>query len=101
MFELEQKKVMSLYSRDILSGVEAQTQENAFSAFPNPVKSNILNIESTHLPYDYQIIDATGRAVSSGYGIVNPLLKLDISKLTTGCYFLKIGSKVQKFIKSY
>ena len=76
-------------------------QENSFSFFPNPVKSNQVFFKTTSL-LKVEIYDITGKL------IINILLKnriksLDISALNSGLYIVKMsndfGVQVKKLIR--
>ena len=64
--------------------------------YPNP-GSAVLNVSDVQIPFDYRIIDVTGKLLTSG---INHFGSIDISNLHSGMYWLKINKRRQsKFIK--
>jgi len=71
---------------------------NNFSIYPNPTNS-IINIEVEMIQdLDFQLLNLTGQAVLNGSFNSNTH-QVDISRLTEGVYFLKIGNEVRKILK--
>jgi hypothetical protein len=67
--------------------------------FPNPVINGELIIDNGQLKAGdiVQIMDLTGKIIlNSQFSILN---SIDVSGLSSGMYFVKIGNKVGKFIK--
>ena len=87
------------------TGIKTLTANSCISIYPNPATST-LNIESTTNPIQsITIYDATGRVVGVQNLEPNPLnLKvIDVSKLPSGIYIVKLGTNVgsytAKFVK--
>ena len=64
--------------------------------YPNPTKT-MLNIEN--VTENVQIFDITGRVVMSATNNGETLLQINVSNLSKGMYFVKIGNHTTKFIK--
>lgn len=92
--------MLSLYSRDLLTSVTETYPESTINAFPNPATTNHINIESKYFPFDYQLLDASGRLVMDEKNLNKNSVILDISNLSSGVYILKIGNDIRKIIKS-
>lgn len=67
------------------TGVEEN--EVSFGIYPNPAESE-LNINSNAASYEYQMINSVGQVVMSG--VANGNVKLNVSELNNGVYFLKV-----------
>ena len=67
------------------TGVEEN--EVRFGIYPNPAESE-LNINSNATSYEYQMINSVGQVVMSG--VANGNVKLNVSELNNGVYFLKV-----------
>ena len=89
------------------TGVEEFKYNHNFSVFPNPTSDFItisipsLNNGLQPLVQKVQIFDMLGieikdltPALSKGEGV-----RIDVSKLPAGVYFIRIGDKVEKFVK--
>ena len=79
--------------------VNATKADKSISVYPNPANSNltIANIESTDL--NIEIMDITGKVIKQQALNGASKITLDISNLSSGIYFIKIGSEFKKFIK--
>ena len=66
------------------TGVEEN--EVSFGIYPNPAESE-LNINS-NAAFEYQMINSVGQVVMSG--VANGNVKLNVSELNNGVYFLKV-----------
>jgi hypothetical protein len=71
--------------------------------YPNPAH-NILTIETENQIFSYEIIDITGKVITSKQNINNNLVQVNLTLLTSGIYFVKIidnehAIAVQKFVK--
>jgi alpha-tubulin suppressor-like RCC1 family protein len=83
--------------------------ENYSGIHPNPASNYItislaaLNKGLQPLVQNVQIFDVLGIEVSSAGGGVNEVdgggFRIDVSHLAAGVYFIKIGDKVEKFVK--
>ena len=71
---------------------------NDFNIYPNPTKG-IINITNLYNIKNIIITDIYGQIIKQ-INIKNSELKLDISDLSNGIYFIKIGNKVERFIKN-
>jgi len=72
--------------------------DNTIVVYPNPAK-NSLTINTKHNKGTIQIYDVYGRVVTS-YKVNGKLTyTINISKLNSGIYFIKIGNQTAKFIK--
>ncbi len=67
------------------TGVEEN--EVRFGIYPNPAE-NELNINSSAASFEYQMINSVGQVVMSG--VANGNVKLNVSELKNGVYFLKV-----------
>ena len=67
--------------------------------YPNPAES-VLNINTTALDYEYQIVNCIGQVMMSG--VANGNVELNVSSLENGVYFLKVvangSTKVEKVV---
>ena len=74
---------------DIISGIPSLSQLN-ITIFPNPAV-DVLNVDLTSLSgsFNYEIIDATGRLVSSDR-MVNGINAIEVSGLNSGFYTFKL-----------
>ena len=81
----------------IATGVK---QINIFSSelniYPNPVK-DILSIEGQNIS-NVEIIDINGKVIRTIKNI-DSKITIDVSTLTQGIYFVKIGNQVRKLVK--
>ncbi len=79
------------------TGVEEN--EVSFGVYPNPAESE-LNINSNAASYEYQMINSVGQVVMSG--VANGNVKLNVSELNNGVYFLKViangNSSIEKVV---
>ena len=79
------------------TGVEEN--EVSFGVYPNPAESE-LNINSNAASYEYQMINSVGQVVMSG--VANGNVKLNVSELNDGVYFLKViangNSSIEKVV---
>jgi hypothetical protein len=85
---------------DILPIKDLKVIDNqSFTVFPNPA-SNFIQIESDNnkLNQKVEIIDVLGKTVFIERMINNPF-SLNINRLHSGIYLVKIGNKVQKLVK--
>jgi hypothetical protein len=82
--------------------------QNNISVYPNPAGDYIeINLETfdptlkrgVDEGYDIQIFDMLGINVSLAGGRIKGGGRINISNLSPGMYFIKIGNKVEKFVK--
>jgi len=74
------------------------TKSADFNIFPNPAKTFILIEHNNKKEENIKIFDITGKYVKE-LNINSEKLKIDISDLEKGIYFIKIGNTTKKFIK--
>jgi len=67
-------------------------EKGSYSFYPNPVDKKLTLVNG---PADYQISDLTGKKTLFGTGSM-----VDVSNLSAGIYFIRIGDEVSKFIKN-
>ena len=84
--------------------VEELDENLQITLYPNPVRSELtLNIGDTDTPFQNVIVtDAIGREVLlSAFSTENGDIKMDVSQLPEGVYFLSITSKNEVITKSF
>jgi len=83
---------------NVATGVKnIKSNSSVVNIYPNPV-NNILTIEGENIS-NVQILNINGKVVRT-INNVNSKTTIDVSSLTQGIYFVKIGnSKVQKLVK--
>lgn len=77
---------------DVSTAVQSLQGESSLSVFPNPVK-DVLNISTN--PVDYQIFNFVGKQIQTGKGTT-----LNVSGFAEGVYLIRIGNKINKFVKN-
>ncbi len=86
---------------ELHSGInEIATTQNGFKIYPNPSKNELfLEINNSKLiTQSCEIIDINGKVLKE-LKIKNLELKIEISDLEKGTYFVKIGNETQRFVK--
>lgn len=79
------------------TGVEENDMNDCFSIYPNPAETSVtINTSVEHYPMIVLIQDVTGCVVKEE--VINNCSIVDISNLTNGVYFVRIGEHVQKLI---
>ncbi|MCL2038963.1 MAG: S8 family peptidase [Bacteroidetes bacterium] len=85
-------------------GIEDDEQDFVFNIFPNPITNGNANIQvenTTEMPYIINVYDETGRLVY--LSSIDTEKQIDLSKLTTGTYFIKLhnhkAKSIQKVVK--
>ncbi len=66
--------------------------------FPNPIV-NELNMQHSEKIGRLEIIGLDSKVLKRFEGIENNVFKVDLSSLSSGVYFVRIGTEIQKFIK--
>jgi hypothetical protein len=101
---------LKIYSTKLKSLYVISFPINEFSISPNPANDYILiNVGAIHelpLPEQIEIFNIFGEKVEQTFlsvqdgqtGMSDPL-KIDISNLASGVYFIKVGDKIEKFVK--
>ena len=85
---------------DINTSINNTELKNEFIIFPNPAKDNLCLIVKNEQLYDFAyILDITGKPVLT-LPLQGTKLSINISDLQNGVYFIKVGNKIKKFIKS-
>ncbi|MBR4837015.1 MAG: leucine-rich repeat domain-containing protein [Bacteroidales bacterium] len=81
-------------------GVDEIENEYGFVIYPNP-SHDVLFVKTCHgasLQSDYRITNMIGQTIMTGK-ITSENQQIDISELTEGIYFIKIGDAIMKFLK--
>ena len=78
------------------TAVEEKVTASDNSLYPNPATTEIQFGNEKYLGLNYSIYSIVGNIVANGMNINN---KIDISKLTTGQYYIKINNEILKFVK--
>lgn len=74
-------------------------ENEAFELYPNPA-NNVITLKGTFLEaLNYEIIDALGKVVATG-NVNTTNNTIDISKLKTDVYFLKLDNRTLKIVKT-
>ncbi len=89
---------------DFISGVESQEVIHyGLYIYPNPASDFIeikLNIEASLIASELQIFNMLGiEMMSVGIGLDLSSQRIDVSGLPSGVYYIKIGDRVEKFVK--
>jgi hypothetical protein len=105
LLELENDIPLGIVDKNINKQMENRTN---LSISPNPA-TDYINIKPSEgfepsEGYIIQIFDILGIEMSSAGGGVNEVygggsIRIDISNLSAGVYFIRIGDKVEKFLK--
>ena len=77
---------------------ENDIAENGFSVYPIP-SYDVLFVLSGNINSEYRIINILGETIMSGK-ITSENQQIDVSSLTEGIYFIKIGDVIMKFLKN-
>ena len=82
---------------DLITDVTENDERKSNVIFPNPASDYIVinNIKASEI----LIYSTYGEIVFNIASIQNETQRIDISKLASGIYFLKIGDKLEKFVK--
>ncbi len=76
---------------------ELNSENNSLNVFPNPFPNKISIVSPSPLQ-TVQVFDALGSLIYSS-SIENEKSEIDLSKQSSGIYFIKIGSLTRKIIK--
>ena len=82
-------------TRTVFVGMNKVTQElnSGFKLFPNPNSDGIVTIESLKNNFTkIEVLNILGAVINSQNGILNDKIKLDLSSLPEGTYFIRISS---------
>ncbi len=97
-------------NKTLLTAIPEETQlTNGFEIYPNPAFEYIeISVGSRHALTnpDIRIFNVFGETVvnssdlnNSQFSILNSQLRIDVSGLPSGVYFVRVGDKVGKFVK--
>lgn len=84
----------------ILTGIEDDITESQFAVWPNPT-NGVLNIGLSEklLNQEMILLDSSGRRISMKSPVKHELVNtLDLSNLTSGVYWLRIGDSINSFV---
>ena len=89
----------NVYVTDV--GIMHWTMENAqWTIYPNPTTGELIIDNGQWTMDNVKIFDITGRTLNNyPLSIINSQLKIDVSSLSSGIYYLKIDNRVVKFVK--
>lgn len=76
--------------------IEYETKQIEYRIFPNPT-SDFINIENGIEGEIAQIFNASGQLVKS-FSLQSPITRHNISNLSKGTYFIKIGTTIQRIL---
>ena len=76
---------------------ENEISVNGFSIYPIP-SYDVLFVLSENINSEYRIINILGETIMSGK-IASENQQIDVSSLSEGIYFIKIGNAIMKFLK--
>lgn len=79
---------------ELHNGIE-ESDNQTFHVYPNPAKGCI-NVETTEENANYEILNIMGQTVLSGS--LNGAKQVNVSGLSDGMYFIKVGQKMVKFV---
>lgn len=87
----------------VVDGVPTSTddllnEELSVVLSPNPVRDFLQIAHNDRNGFNYQVISLLGEQVSSGYS-QSDRVRIDLSNMNAGPYYLKIGEKAYKFLK--
>jgi hypothetical protein len=71
---------------------------NPVTIFPNPIVNELNMLHSDKIGR-LEIIGLDSKVLKRFEGIENNSFKVDLSSLSSGVYFVRIGTKIQKFVK--
>lgn len=89
------KKLMFYFTLILVSS--AKMQGNTINIYPNPFK-NILNIETTLKDQPIYIYNLLGHLVYEA-PIKTGISEIDLSNLSNGTYYMRVGISIRKIIK--
>ncbi len=87
--------------QDLSTGINENTIQNTFSAYPNPVNDGIITLKrnTNSLNNNYAISNVNGQIVKSG-ALNSDEETIDLHELTAGMYFLSNSGKTIKVVKN-
>lgn len=90
---------------NLTTGQDIIHKSNAWIVYPNPVYDElVLNILDKELSYTLSIISSIGQVILSQRieDTHKGMIKIDVSSLQNGCYFLQLeGNNHHRFTKSF
>ncbi len=82
-------------------GINEINSENTLSFFPNPA-TNELRIQNAEFKIEkVEIIDVLGQKYNSTFNILNSELRVDVSSLLSGIYFLKVKGEKEERVANF
>ena len=97
---------MEMENEEQVPSMEIAEETTLFFVFPNP-SNGVFNVTvpTSVQKFDYELLDATGKLVSSKSNVTDQMLYLDLSEEKTGIYLLRIlpenGTSVTKVLNKY
>jgi hypothetical protein len=80
-------------------GINEFTQDNLFSVYPNPAKSQInVKADAKLLGSIYTVYDNTGKLVLSGK-IISENTTIELGNLSGGIYLFRVGENLKQTFK--
>lgn len=91
--------IFKINKNTVATGIQELPTNTQIKIYPNPV-DDILNVEllGFYQKVEMQIVDVLGNVIKNST-LNTQHAQIDVSKLQSGIYFLKVGNRVQKFIK--
>jgi WD40 repeat protein len=89
--------LLELYKIDDYTYINDASSNPYISIYPNPA-TDYIEIKLSE-GYNIKIFDMLGEIVLTVEQTSSSVQRIDITKLTYGMYFLKIGNKIEKFLK--
>lgn len=90
----EKENIPSNGNFDCVSGID-ESQISGISVFPNPAETKVQIQLDENVNETLIVVDLSGRAVLTE-NLVSGKATIDVSNLTAGTYFIKVGNRVQK-----
>lgn len=78
------------------TAIKENSVQNDLEIYPNPVTSNLFFIDSKS-NHSFSLFNLNGQSLQNGI-LKNGTNTIDVSGLSSGLYFMKIGNEVQKII---
>ncbi|MCL2073309.1 MAG: leucine-rich repeat protein [Marinilabiliaceae bacterium] len=92
-------QVLSIYIGNL--GIDNISQNGKLQVYPNPTSGQFSVVSSEISVFSIEIFDAAGRLVHREPCTMNrATVEIDISHLSTGVYFVKVGNEIVKIVVS-
>lgn len=88
--------VLAKYAGNITGVNKIEVTQN-FTLYPNPTTGNII-INSTLTDGEIKVYDVRG-SITGTYLLTSSTTSIDVSQLSSGIYYAKIGNRVKRFVK--